>query len=114
MEVQFVSGSETMEDTSAKSKPRRKTTTDDGQKPVHVISVGSLTASIYLRQAPSGYGYYAYNIKRMYRSLTTGNQIHSTDFFADSKADLIAVATQASQWIASESERPREALHNAA
>jgi hypothetical protein len=53
-------------------------------------------------------------LRRGYQSLTTGNQIQSTDFFAENKADLVAVITEATQWIASESERQKEALQNAA
>lgn len=103
-----------MEDLPTKPRPRKKTATEDSQKPVHVISVGSLTASIYLRQAPSGAGYFAYNVRRTYHSLSTGNQIQSTDFFAENKSDLMAVVTQASQWIAAESERHKESLQTAA
>lgn len=103
-----------MEDLPTKPRARKKTATDDSQKPVHTISVGSLAASIYPRQAPSGYGYYAYSLRRSYRSLSTGNQIQSTDFFAENKSDLIAVVTQASQWISAESERHKESLQNAA
>jgi hypothetical protein len=103
-----------MDELQTKPKIKKRTSTEDSQKPVHSISVGSLTASIYLRQAPSGYGYYAYNVKRSYRSLTTGNQIQSTDFFAENKSDLIAVVTQASLWIAAESERHKDSLPNAA
>ncbi len=97
------------------TKPRKKrTANEDGQKPVHTIAVGSLVASIYLRQAPSGYAYYAYNVKRSYRSLTTNNQIYSTDFFAENRSDLTACIAQASIWIAAETERNRDSLQNAA
>jgi hypothetical protein len=103
-----------MEELSAKPRTKKRSTNEDGQKPVHVISVGSLVASVYLRQAPSGYAYYAYHIKRSYRSLTTGSQIHSTDFFAENRSDLLAVITQASLWIVNESGQARDALQNAA
>ena len=97
------------------AKPRKKkTANEDGQKPVHTINVGSLVASIYLRQAPSGYAYFAYNIKRTYRSLTTNNQIYSTDFFSENRSDIIAVITQASLWITKEAERNKDSLQNAA
>ena len=72
-----------MEDVTSKPRTRRKQSPDDGQKPVHTVTVGSLVASIYLRQAPSGYAYYAYNIRRSYRSLTSNNEAFSTDFFAE-------------------------------
>lgn len=103
-----------MEEVQTKTRTKNRTASDDGQKPVHVITVGGLVASIYLRQAPSGYAYYAYSIKRSYRSLTTNNQIYSTDFFAENKLDLIAVITQASHWVANSSERSRDSLQNAA
>jgi len=93
---------------------KKKSENEDGQKPVHIITAGSLVASIYLRQAPSGYAYYAYNIKRSYRSLTTNNQIYSTDFFAENRTDLIACISQASAWISVETERIRDSLQNAA
>lgn len=97
------------------NKPRsKKREIEDGQKPVHVIVEGALLASIYLRQAPSGYAYFAYNIKRSYQSLTTRNQIFSTDFFAENQSDLIRVVTQASLWITNESDKARASLQNAA
>lgn len=103
-----------MEEVLTKPRTKKRTPTDDGQKPVHVITVGSLAANIYLRQAPSGFSYFAFNLKRSYRSLTTGNQIQSTDFFADNKSDLVAVVSEASHWIANESMRHKQALQNAA
>ncbi len=98
------------------TKPRikKRPTTDDCLKPVHIIASGSLVASIYLRQAPSGYAYYAYNLKRTYQSLTTRNQIHSTDFFSENESDIVSVVTEASHWIAKASERGRQSLQNAA
>lgn len=103
-----------MEEVSQKTKARKRSSNDESHKPVHVVTVGTLVACIHLRQAPSGYAYYAYSIKRSYRSLTSGSQIHSTDFFAENKSDLIAVITQASLWIAKESEKTRDAIQNAA
>ena len=103
-----------MEEVLSKPRAKKRTATDDGPKPVHVITVGSLVANIYLRQSPSGYSYFAFQLKRGYRSLTSGNQIQSTDFFAENRADLIAVVTDASQWISNEAERQKQALQNAA
>lgn len=103
-----------MEEVPAKSRAKKRAAGDDRQKPVQVITVGSLVASIYVRQAPSGYAYYAFNIKRSYRSLTTGSQIHSTDFFAENRIDLMAVVTQAADWIGNQQERVKESLQNAA
>jgi hypothetical protein len=103
-----------MEDIQSKQRNKKRTAPMDGQQPVHIVTVGALTAAIYRRQAPSGFSYFAFCLKRGYRSLTTGNQIQSTDFFAENKSDLVAVITEATQWIASESERHKEALQNAA
>lgn len=103
-----------MEEVQTKTRTKNRTASDDGQKPVHVITVGGLVASIYLRQAPSGYAYYAYSIKRSYRSLTTNNQIYSTDFFAENRSDLTTCISQASIWIANESERSRDSQQHAA
>lgn len=46
-----------MEEVPSKPRAKKRTATDDGQKPAHVVAVGSFVANIYLRQAPSGYGY---------------------------------------------------------
>jgi hypothetical protein len=102
-----------MEETPRQVKPKKRSQTDEGQKPAHVITVGSLVASIHIRQAPSGYAYFAYNVKRSYRSLSTGNQIFSTDFFAENESDLLAVVNQASRWIAAETQRNREPAKDA-
>jgi len=103
-----------MDDVTSKPKIKKQIATEQGQLPVHIITTGSLVANIYLRQAPSGYAYYAYNLKRTYQSLTTKNQIHSSDFFAESQADLMAAISQASLWIATQSERSKDTLQNAA
>jgi hypothetical protein len=92
-----------MEASDMRTRMKRRSAPGEGQQPIQVITVGAVSASIYLRQAPSGYAYYAYHLKRSYRSLTSGNAIHSTDFFVDNQADLVAVIAQASQWIAEQS-----------
>ena len=89
-----------METSDMRTRIKRRSVPGEGQQPIHVITVGAVSASIYLRQAPSGYAYHAYHLKRSYRSLTTRNAIQSTDFFVDNQADLVAVIAQASQWIA--------------
>lgn len=97
---------------SQKIKP--ESPSDEKSKPIHVIHQGSLVASIYRRQSPSGFVYFAYSVKRSYRSLTTGKEAYSNDFFAENRADLSAVASEASLWISNQLEDQSAALMAAA
>lgn len=102
------------EQASKPSKTKTQDPSDEKSKPVHVIVQGPLIASIHRRQSPSGFLYFAYSIKRSYRSLTSGKEAYSSDFFAENRADLLAVTSEATLWIAGQSEGQAEPVKHAA
>ena len=78
---------------SKKKKPAAAET------PVHTITAGTVAASIWRRQSPSGYSYYDFSLARSWQSLSSGSTAHSRNFFAVNQAELVKVIEQASQWI---------------
>lgn len=70
------------------------------EEPVHTIRAGSVAASIWRRQSPSGYCYFDYSLARSFKSLSSGNTGYSKNFFARNQQDLAQVIGQATRWIA--------------
>ncbi len=75
------------------------------EAPLHTIREGSVAASIWRRQSPSGYSYYDYSLSRSWQSLSSGNTGSSKNFFARNQQELIKVIEQATQWIAEREQR---------
>ena len=72
--------------------------------PIHTIREGSVGASIWRRQSPSGYAYYDFSLTRSWKSLSSGSTGYSKNFFARNQAELITVVEKAVAWIASHEE----------
>jgi len=89
----------------------KKKKTAPAETPVHTIREGSVAASIWRRQSPSGYAYYDFSLTRSWQSLSSGNTGYSKNFFARNQPELIKVIEQASQWII---ERERQAAESLA
>jgi hypothetical protein len=73
--------------------------------PVHTILEGSVAASIWRRQSPSGYAYYDFSLTRSWQSLSSGHTGCSKNFFSRNQPELIKVIEQASKWIAEHEQR---------
>jgi hypothetical protein len=86
---------------------RKKAVTPD--EPVHTVRAGSVEASIWRRQSPSGYSYFDYSLARSFRSLSSGNVGYSKNFFAGNQDDLATVIGQATRWIAEYEQQPMTA-----
>jgi hypothetical protein len=69
------------------------------EPPVHEVTEGSVTASIWRRQSPAGFSYLDFSITRYYTSLSSGNTGSSKNFHARNRPEIIAVVEQASRWI---------------
>jgi len=80
------------------------------ETPVHTIREGSVAASIWRRQSPSGYAYYDFSLARSWQSLSSGSTGNSRNFFAKNQAELMKVIEQASQWIAEHEVAGRQPL----
>ncbi len=77
--------------------------------PVKTIREGAVAASIWKRQAPSGYVYYDFSLSRSWKAQTTDKEGYSSNFFAKNEEQLHNVVTLASEWIARELPEQTEA-----
>lgn len=80
------------------SESKKKTTT----KPVKTIRHGAVAASIWKRQAPSGFEYYDFSLSRSWKTQSTGREGYSPNFFVGNAEALQATVTEATSWIASQ------------
>ncbi len=87
-------------ETKNTTKQSKRSKTAETPDPVHVVREGAVAASIWLRQAPSGYSYYDYSLSRSWKSMTTDKTGYSKNFFDKNEKELIAVIREASRWIA--------------
>lgn len=69
-------------------------------KPVKTIRHGAVAASIWKRQAPSGFEYYDFSLSRSWKTNSTGREGYSPNFFAGNIEELHATIAEAASWIA--------------
>jgi len=67
-----------------------------------VIRAGAVAASIWLRQPPGGSPYYDFSLSRSWKSVSTGKDGYSSNFFDRNREDLVKVVDGASDWIAAQ------------
>lgn len=82
------------------TKTKAKSNGDSPTKPAHVVRQGAVAASIWLRQSPSGYPYYDFSLSRSWKSVSTGKEGYSSNFFDRNREDLMTVIDGATAWIA--------------
>lgn len=92
-----------------KLDPKKKKTIS-AETPVHTIREGSVAASIWRRQSPSGYAYYDFSLTRSWQSLSSGNTGYSKNFFARNQPELLKVIELASQWISAHETQAAESI----
>lgn len=86
-----------------KNEPRKKKSEDkESTDPVHTIREGAIGASIWLRQSPSGFGYYDFTVSRSWKSLASGKTGYSKGFFDRNEEELVSVIRKVSEWIRTE------------
>jgi hypothetical protein len=71
-------------------------------KPVKTVRHGAVAASIWRRQAPSGFEYFDFSLSRSWKTQSTGREGYSPNFFASNLDDLQATIDEAASWIASQ------------
>ncbi len=70
--------------------------------PVKTIRHGAIAASIWKRQATSGFEYFDFTVSRSWKTSATGKEGYSNSFFARNAEDLHAVIQEAATgWKAS-------------
>lgn len=79
-----------------RSKPLSK---GEETSPVHVVRRGAIAASIWKRQANSGYAYYDFSLSRSWKSMSSNKTGYSKNFFADHAKELAEVIAETAAWI---------------
>ena len=69
-------------------------------KPEITIRRGAVAASIWKRQAPSGFEYFDFSLSRAWKAKSSGRDGYSPNFFYDNGEQLGEVIKEASSWIA--------------
>ena len=77
---------------------KKKSTT----APVKTIRHGAIAASIWKRQATSGFEYFDFTVSRSWKTSSTGKEGYSSSFFARNAEDLHAVIQEAANWMESQ------------
>lgn len=95
-----------MEDNKPSKTPKSKADqAGDKNNPVKVVRQGAIAASIWLRQAPTGFPYYDFTISRSWKSVAGGKTGYSQNFFDRNKSELLQVIEGACSWIAEEQDK---------
>lgn len=83
------------------SKPNRKKADAAGEKnqPVKVIRHGAIAASIWQRQAQSGYEYFDFTLSRAWKSQTGDKAGYSQSFFEANRDALVKCVEEAVAFI---------------
>ncbi len=66
----------------------------------HTVRDGSVAANIWRRQSQTGYPYYDFSLSRSYKSVSTGKEGYSQNYFGKNEAQLMKVIQGATEWIA--------------
>lgn len=77
----------------------KKASSKAGTKPVETIRKGAVAASIWYRQSPAGFGYYDFSLSRSWKSMSTGRDGYSDNFFAKNEAELLEVIARVTKRI---------------
>lgn len=75
-------------------------TTKTQAKPETTIRRGAVAASIWKRQAPSGFEYFDFSLSRAWKAKSSGRDGYSMNFFSDNEGALGEVIHEAASWIA--------------
>lgn len=70
-------------------------------KPEVTLRRGAVAASVWKRQAPSGFEYFDFSLSRAWKAKSSGREGYSLNFFGDNYEQLNIVIKEASDWIAS-------------
>ena len=71
-------------------------------RPVKTIRQGAIAASIWKRQAPSGFEYFDFSLSRSWKTKNTGKEGYSNNFFSDNGEQLAEVIKETANWIAAQ------------
>ena len=77
---------------------KKKTTT----APVKTVRRGAIAASIWKRQATSGFEYFDFTLSRSWKTAASDREGYSSSFFVRNAEELQAVIREATDWIESQ------------
>ena len=80
--------------------PMNDTKTKTQTKPEITIRRWAVAASIWKRQAPSGFAYFDFSLSRAWKAKSSGRDGYSLNFFCDNEEQLGVVTKEVSSWIA--------------
>ena len=80
------------------NETKKKPTTS----PVKTVRHGAIAASIWKRQATSGFEYFDFTLSRSWKTTSTGKEGYSSSFFVRNADALHAVIQEAADWIESQ------------
>jgi len=80
--------------------PMNDTKTKPQAKPEITIRRGAVAASIWKRQAPSGFEYFDFSLSRAWKAKSSGRDGYSLNFFCYNEEQLGVIIKEASSWIA--------------
>ena len=67
-------------------------------RPIKTIRQGAIAASIWKRQAPSGFEYFDFSLSRSWKTKNTGKEGYSNNFFSDNGEQLAEVIRETADW----------------
>lgn len=70
--------------------------------PVKTCRHGAIAASIWKRQATSGFEYFDFTLSRSWKTSDSGREGYSSSFFVRNAEELQAVIEEAASWIESQ------------
>lgn len=88
-----------MDDTKCEARIEKTDVERQPTDPVHVVRVGAVAASIWLRRSSAGSPYFEFSLSRSWKSLTSGKTGYSKDFFSRNRTELVSVVEKAAAWI---------------
>jgi hypothetical protein len=84
---------------SEKSKPKSDEPRPSDQKPLKVLRVGAIAASVWRRQTPTGFEYLDFSLSRSWRPKNGEREGYSQSFFEHNEEALFEVISQACRFI---------------
>jgi hypothetical protein len=71
----------------------------DSRKPIKTFRNGAVGGSVWLKQSNTGYWYYDLSLSRSWKSMTSGKEGYSSNFFERNRADLHATIDDCCDYI---------------
>ena len=71
----------------------------ESRKPIQTFREGAVGGSVWLKQSNTGYWYYDFSLSRSWKSMTSGKDGYSQNFFERNRDELHAVVDSCCDYI---------------